>query len=101
MVSRSAMGSDLFGELLEVIRVSARVDLTSEELAGRVDGDTRHFAAQAFLGMRPLEIDLLLRGGDDAPGFGARRTLGLVDDLVGAVLRMVDDLGSALARLAD
>src|ERR1700758_1985339 len=103
MVSRSAIlaCSDLFGELLEQIGVCARVDLTSEELARGADGDTRHLAPQAFLGARGIELDLLLRGGDDAGAFAARGAARLFDQLVGALLGVLDDLVGALARLAD
>ena len=78
-----------------------RVDLAAEELAGGTNGDTCDLASQALLGARRLELDLLLRGCEDARAFGARRALGLLDQLVGAVLRMVDDLVGALTRLAD
>ena len=91
MVSRSAIviRSDLLGELLEKIRVCARVDLAPEELAGGTNSDARHLAAQALLGVRRVELDLLLRGRQDACAFGARRALGLLDQLVGAVLRVI------------
>src|SRR5215831_17180537 len=103
MVSRSAMAlrSDLFGELLEEIRVGPRVDLTSEELAGGADRDACHFTAQPLLGARGVEIDLLLCRRHDAGGFRARRALRLLDHLVGPVLRVVDDLVGALARLTN
>src|SRR5215469_8732929 len=102
MVSRSAMAcSDLFGELLEQIGVCARVDLASEELARGADGDACHLAPQAFLGTRGIELDLLLRGGDDACALAARGAPRLFDHLVGALLRVIDDLVGALARLAD
>src|SRR5215469_6476739 len=103
MVSRSAMAvrSDLFGELLEQIGVRPRVDLTSQQLAGGTDGDAGHLAAQALLRTRGVQIDLLLRSRHDARGLRARRALGLLDHLVGAVLRVVDDLVGALAGLAN
>src|SRR6516164_8596536 len=102
MVSRSAMAcSDFLGELLEQVRVRTRVDLASEQLARGIDGDAGYLAAQALLGTRGVELDLLLRGRQDARAFRARRALGLLDQLVGAVLRVIDDLVGALARLAD
>ena len=73
----------------------------SEQLGGGADRDAGHFAAQALARARRFQLDLLLRRSHDARAFGARRALGLLDQLVGAVLRLVDDLRRALARLAD
>src|SRR6516164_5902796 len=103
MVRRSAIlvRSDLLGQLLEEIGVRTRIDLAPKKLARRTDRDAGHLAAQALFRARGIQLDLLLRGGDDARTFRARRTLGLLDELVGAVLCVVDDLVGALARLAD
>ena len=53
---------DLRRELVEQIRVRARVDLAPEELGGRADRDPGHLAAQALACARGVELDLLLRG---------------------------------------
>src|SRR5580658_3523079 len=103
MVRRSAMGyrsSDLGRELIEKVRMLARIDLAIEQLGRRGDRDPGDFASQALAGVRGIELDLLLRGCDDARAFAAGRALGLLHQLVGAVLGMVDDLVGALARLA-
>src|ERR1700730_8084366 len=102
MVSRSAMVrvSDLGRELLEQVGVRACVDLAPEELGGRAHRDARHLTAQGFARPGGIELDLLVRGGDQARAFAARRALGLLHQIAGAVLRLVDDLVGALARLA-
>src|SRR5580704_11791124 len=101
MVSRSGMClSDLRGELIEQVGVLARVDLATEQFGGCADRDARHLASQALPGAPDLELDLLLRGGDDARTLAAGCALGLLEQLVGAMLRVIDDLVGALARLA-
>src|ERR1700744_6492823 len=50
--------------------------------------------------MRSLQIDLLFGGCQQPGAFGTGCPLGLLDHVVGAVLRLVDDLGGAFARLA-
>src|SRR4029077_21031080 len=92
---------DLRRELVEQVGVRARVDLAAEQLGGCVDGDAGHFLAQALARAGGVEIDLLLRGGDQACPRGGSGALGLVHHLIGPMLRMVDDLRGALAGLAD
>src|SRR3984893_10054582 len=102
MVSRSAMirPSDLRRELVEQVRVRACVDLAPEELGGCADRDAGHFAPQAVYRARGVELDLLLRPGHDACSFAARSCLGLLHQAIGEMLRVLDDLVGALARLA-
>src|ERR1700689_1226450 len=97
---RHGVGSDLRRELVEQVRVRARVDLATQELGGRPHRDAGHFPAQALLRAGGVELDLLLRGGDDARALGAGRALGLFHQLIGALLRVIDDLVGTLARLA-
>src|SRR5438132_12540662 len=103
MVSRSAMvrASDLRRELVEEIGVRAGVDLARQELGGGAPGDARHLTPQRLPGARGVELDLLLRGCQNARAFTARRALGLLQQIAGSVLRLVDDVAGALARLAD
>src|SRR2546423_13669315 len=98
MVSRSAMGLDLHRELVEEIGVGACVDLAPEELGGRADGDPGHLAPQRLARARGVELDLLLRGGENARALAAGRALGLLHPIAGTVLRLVADLARPLAR---
>src|SRR6202521_5831340 len=102
MVILSAMvrASDLGRELVEKIGVRARVDLAPEELGGGAHRDAGHLTPQGFARARGLELDLLLRGRNQARGFAARGALGLLHQIAGAVLRLLDDVVGALARLA-
>src|ERR1700732_1665354 len=103
MVSRSGMcllRLDLRRELIQQVGVLARVDLATEQFRRGADRDTCHLAPQALPGARDVELDLLLGGGDDAYTFAAGCALGLLEQLVGAMLRVIDDLVGALARLA-
>src|SRR2546430_17653994 len=102
MVSRSVMSSpsDLRRQLVEEVGVRARVDLALEELGGGAHRDGGHFPAQALLRPRGVELDLLLCGRDDARALAAGGALGLLHELVSEVLRMLDDLVGAPARLA-
>src|SRR5437660_1362103 len=103
MVSRSAMlrASDLRRELVEEIGVRAGVDLARQELGGGAHRDARHLTPQRLSRARGVELDLLLRGRENARAFTARRTLGLLQQIAGSVLRLLDDVAGALARLAD
>src|ERR1700739_2608404 len=92
--------SDLRRQLIEQVGVAARIDLAPEELGGGGDGDAGYLAPQALARARGLELDLLLRVGDDARALGARLPLGLLDDVAGGMLGVIDDLVGALARLA-
>ena len=56
-----------------------RVDLTPKQLTGGAHGYAGHLAAQALLGTRRVELDLLLSGRQDARAFRACRALGLLD----------------------
>src|SRR3979490_685967 len=102
MVSLSAMvhASDLGRELVEEIGVLACVDLAPEELGGRAHRDARHLTPQGFARARGVELDLLLRGRDQASAFAARHALGLLHQIASAVLRLVDDVDGAPPRLA-
>src|SRR6266853_6284190 len=102
MVSRSAMvrASDLGRELVEEIGVRAYVDLAFEELGGRAHRDAGHLTPQGLASARGIELDLLLRGRNQARGFATRDALGLLHQIVGSVLRLLDDVVGALARLA-
>src|SRR6202023_468224 len=102
MVSRSAMvrASDLGRDLVEEVGVRACVDLAPEELGGRAHRDARHLTPQGFARTGGIELDLLLRGRDQARAFAARRALGLLHQIAGAALPLLDDVVGALARLA-
>jgi len=55
---------------------------------------------QCLARMRSLEIDLLFSRRQQPGAFGSGRALGVFDHVVGAMLRLIDDLGSAFACLA-
>src|SRR5690242_17777875 len=101
MVVLSAMRLNLRRELADEIGMRARVDLTLEELAGRLHRDLRHFAPQCLARMRRLEVDLRLRGREQSLAFLRGGALGLLDQLVGTMLRLIDDLRGSLARLTN
>src|SRR5437763_2774602 len=103
MVRRSAMvrASDLRRELVEEIGVRASVDLARQELGGGAHRDAGHLTPQRLAGARGVELDLLLRGCENARAFTARRALGLLHQIAGSMLRLVDNVAGALARLAD
>src|SRR5205807_10325910 len=100
MVSGSAMGraSDLRRELVEEIGVRAGVDLARQELGGGAHRDAGHLTPQRLSRARGVELDLLLRGCENARAFTARRALGLLHQIAGSVLCLVDDVAGALAR---
>src|SRR6185437_2606308 len=84
-------------QLVDEIGVRTRIDLTLKKLRGRLHRDLRHFAAQALASMGRVQLDLLMRGSHESLTFGRRSALGLLDEVVGAVLCLVDDLRGALA----
>src|SRR6266481_6800299 len=100
MVSRSAMvrASDLRRELVEEIGVRAGVDLARQELGGGAHRDARHLTPQRLARARGVELDLLLRGRENARALAAGCALGLLHQIVGAMLRLLDDVAGALAR---
>src|SRR5207253_11304618 len=93
MVSRSAMvrASDLRRELVEEIGVRAGVDLARQELGGGAHRDAGHLTPQRLAGARGVELDLLLRRCENARAFTARHALGLLHQIAGSVLRLLDD----------
>ena len=105
MVSLSAMETS--GPQICVASLSSRSACVrgsisrSSSLEAAPDRDPRHFLAQALARARRVEIDLLVCGRDQARALGVRGALGLLHQLVGAMLRLVDDLGGTFARLAD
>src|SRR6267154_2292308 len=103
MVSRSAMvrASDLRRELVEEIGVRAGVDLARQELGGGAHRDARHLTPQRLARARGVELDLLLRGRENARALAAGCALGLLHQIAGSVLRVIDDLAGALARLTN
>src|SRR6266404_4539779 len=103
MVSRSAMvrASDLRRELVEEIGVRAGVDLARQELGGGAHRDARHLTPQRLARARGVELDLLLRGRENARALAAGCALGLLHQIVGAMLRLLDDVAGALARFTN
>src|SRR5204863_8516516 len=101
MVSRSAMvrASDLRRELVEEIGVRAGVDLACEKLGGGAHRDARHLTPERLARARGVELDLLLRGREKARAFAAGGALGLLHQIAGSVLRLLDDVARALAGL--
>src|SRR5262245_60968095 len=82
--------SDLRRQLADEIGMRLRIDLALEKLRSGTDGDLRHVLAQRFARAGGLEIDLLLGGCDQSLAFLRGSALGLLDEVIGAMLRLVD-----------
>src|SRR5580704_8319295 len=100
MVARSAT-PDLGCELVEQLRVSLRIDLAPEQTRGTVDRELAHFAPQGLSRPRGFEGHFLVRAGNQPLRLGRGGALGLLDHLVRAFARLIENLRGALARLAD
>src|SRR5579859_1537736 len=100
MVARSAT-RDLGRQLVQQASVRARIDLAADEPRGPFHREPADFLAQAFARARALALGLLACLREHALALGGRGTLGLLDHLVGALARHVDDLGGAVPRLAN
>src|SRR5208283_5863308 len=100
MVARSAI-SYLGRQFVEQLGMSFRVDLALEHARRALDGQLSHFLAQAFARTRALARRFVSRLRQQALRLGGRRTLGLVDHLVRALARLVENLRRPVARLAD
>jgi len=80
-------------ELVEEIGVRAGgVDLARQELGGGAHRDARHLTPQRLAGARGVELDLLLRGRENTRALAAGCALGLLHQIAGSVLRVIDDL---------
>jgi len=77
--------------------MGARIDLALEQLRRRAHGERCHFLAQGFARAIRFEIDLLLGRRHQALAFGRRSGFRLIDDLVRAMLGLVDDRLRAFA----
>src|SRR5580700_4189131 len=91
---------DLRRELIDDIAMSARIDFALQDLRRRADGNLGNIPTQCLARVRSLEIDLLFSRRQQPGAFGSGRALGLFHHVVGAMLRLIDDLGGAFACLA-
>src|SRR5437764_219167 len=57
--------------------------------------------ARGLARARGVELDLLLRGRENARALAAGCALGLLHQIAGSVLRLLDDVAGALARLTN
>src|SRR6185437_10349653 len=101
VLSAKVLSLDLRRELVDEIGVRTRVDLALEQLRGRFHCDLSHFTAQTLARVRSIELDLLVGSGHEALTLGRGCALRLLDEVVGTVLSLIDDLRGALARFTN
>src|SRR6478736_5069136 len=101
MVMRSAMPLKPDRQLVEQLRVHARIDLALEDLLRATDRERGNLATQFLARLLRVECHLRARALDEPAGLFLRGVLGGLDDLVGPRLRLALDRQRALTRLLD
>src|SRR5262249_27560848 len=91
---------DLSLELRQQLGVRLGVHLAAQDLLGAGDGERGDLLAQGLARARVFLVDLGLRRGLLAVALFSGCVARLVDQLGGALLRLGDDIGRALARRA-
>src|SRR4030081_1838793 len=100
MVARSAT-RNLCRQFIQQFGVSLRIDLALQQARRTLDRQLANFPRQALA--RPGRVSRHLVAGlrDQPLGFARGRALGFLDDFIGALAGLIDDLDCAVARLTD
>src|SRR5271165_6989867 len=100
MVARSAT-RHLGRQLIQQLRVSLRIDLAPDQARCTLDREPSHLMAQRFTRTGTFARRFIAPLREQPLRLGGGRALGVLDHLVGALARLIEDQRRPITRLAE